>query len=108
MRMQIYSESPARASNIAPSPALARDAQALARPVYNSLSELPAWDRPEPVFFPLFPKQLILHFQLFKLFSFVCNGKVIIFSFVFSFLDKVNLEKRLEHFLFIISLSFFK
>ncbi len=37
---------------------------------------------PEPVFFPLLPNQIIL-FQLLKLFSFVCKGKVIIFSFVF-------------------------
>ncbi len=33
-------------------------------------------------FFPLLPNQIIL-FQLLKLFSFVCNGKVIIFRFVF-------------------------
>ncbi len=49
---------------------------------------------PSPSFFPLLPNQIML-FQLLKLFSFVCNGKVIIFSFVNS---KVNLEKRLEHF----------
>ncbi len=50
---------------------------------------------PEPVFFfPLLPNQIIL-FQLLKLFSFVCNGKVIIYVLVFY---KVNLEKRLEHF----------
>ncbi len=33
-------------------------------------------------FFPLLPNQIIL-FQLLKSFSFVCNGKVIIFCFVF-------------------------
>ncbi len=49
---------------------------------------------PSLSFFPLLPNQIIL-FQLLKLFSFVCNGKVIIFRFVFY---KVNLEKRLEHF----------
>ncbi len=37
---------------------------------------------PEPSFFPLLPNQTIL-FQLLKLFSFVCNGKVIIFRFGF-------------------------
>ncbi len=37
---------------------------------------------PEPVFFPLLPNQIIL-FQLLKLFSFGCNGKVIIFRFGF-------------------------
>ncbi len=37
---------------------------------------------PEPVFFPLLPNQIIL-FQLLKLFSFVCNGKMI---FRFGFL----------------------
>ncbi len=37
---------------------------------------------PEPVFFPLLPNQIIL-FQLLKSFSFVCNGKVIIFRFGF-------------------------
>ncbi len=37
---------------------------------------------PSPSFFPLLPNQIIL-FQLLKLFSFVCNGKVIIFCFVF-------------------------
>ncbi len=37
---------------------------------------------PSPSFFPLLPNQIIL-FQLLKLFSFVCNGKVIIFRFVF-------------------------
>ncbi len=35
-----------------------------------------------PSFFPLLPNQIIL-FQLLKLFSFVCNGKVIIFRFSF-------------------------
>ncbi len=49
---------------------------------------------PSLSFFPLLPNQIIL-FQLLKLFSFVCNGKVIIFRFGFY---KVNLEKRLEHF----------
>ncbi len=34
------------------------------------------------LFFPLLPNQIIL-FQLLKSFSFVCNGKVIIFRFVF-------------------------
>ncbi len=38
-----------------------------------------------------------------KSFSFVCNGKVIIFRFVFY---KVNLEKRLEHF-FVRKIRFF-
>ncbi len=37
---------------------------------------------PEPVFFSLLPNQIIL-FQLLKSFSFVCNGKVIIFRFGF-------------------------
>ncbi len=37
---------------------------------------------PSPSFFPLLPNQIIL-FQLLKLFSFVCNGKVIIFRFGF-------------------------
>ncbi len=37
---------------------------------------------PSPSFFPLLPNQIIL-FQLLKLFRFVCNGKVIIFRFVF-------------------------
>ncbi len=37
---------------------------------------------PEPVFLPLLPNQIIL-FQLLKLFSFVCNGKMIIFRFGF-------------------------
>ncbi len=37
---------------------------------------------PRPSFFPLLPNQIIL-FQLLKLFSFVCNGTVIIFSFCF-------------------------
>ncbi len=37
---------------------------------------------PNPSFFPLLPNQIIL-FQLLKLFSFVCNGKVIIFRFGF-------------------------
>ncbi len=37
---------------------------------------------PSPSFFPLLPNQIIL-FQLLKLFSFVCNGKVIIFCFGF-------------------------
>ncbi len=46
-----------------PSPALARDAQALVRPVSDSLSELPARVRPEPVFdLSLLPKQLILYY----------------------------------------------
>ncbi len=47
---------PARASNLGPSPALARDAQALAQPVSDSLLELPARVRPEPVFFSPFSK----------------------------------------------------
>ncbi len=33
-------------------PASAAHAQALARPVSDSLTELPARDRPQPVFFP--------------------------------------------------------
>ncbi len=37
---------------------------------------------PSPSFFPLLPNQIIL-FQLLKSFSFVCNGKVIIFRFGF-------------------------
>ncbi len=37
---------------------------------------------PSQSFFPLLPNQIIL-FQLLKSFSFVCNGKVIIFRFVF-------------------------
>ncbi len=37
---------------------------------------------PSQSFFPLLPNQIIL-FQLLKSFSFVCNGKVIIFCFVF-------------------------
>ncbi len=37
---------------------------------------------PSPSFFSLLPNQIIL-FKLLKLFSFVYNGKVIIFSFVF-------------------------
>ncbi len=37
---------------------------------------------PSPSFFPLLPNQIIL-FQLLKLFSFVCNGNVIIFRFGF-------------------------
>ncbi len=69
--------SPARASNLGPSPALARDAQALDRPASDSLSELPAQVRPEPVFLFLFM------FQLLKLFNFVCNGKVIIVCVIF-------------------------
>ncbi len=36
---------------------------------------------PSPSFFPLLPNQIIL-FQLLKLFSFVCSGKVIIFCFI--------------------------
>ncbi len=39
-------QSPARVSNLGPSPALARDAQALAWPMSDSLSELPARVRP--------------------------------------------------------------
>ncbi len=35
---------------------------------------------PSQSFFPLLPNQIIL-FQLLKSFSFVCNGKVIIFRF---------------------------
>ncbi len=37
---------------------------------------------PSQSFFPLLPNQIML-FQLLKSFSFVCNGKVIIFRFVF-------------------------
>ncbi len=37
---------------------------------------------PSPSFFPLLPNQIIL-LQLLQLFSFVCNGKVIIFLFYF-------------------------
>ncbi len=37
---------------------------------------------PSQSFFPLLPNQIIL-FQLLKSFSFVCNGKVIIFRFGF-------------------------
>ncbi len=37
---------------------------------------------PSQSFFPLLPNQII-QFQLLKSFSFVCNGKVIIFRFVF-------------------------
>ncbi len=37
---------------------------------------------PSQSFFPLLPNQIIL-FQLLKSFSFVCNGKVIIFRLVF-------------------------
>ncbi len=37
---------------------------------------------PSPSFFPLLPNQIVL-FQLLKLVSFVCNGKVIIFRFGF-------------------------
>ncbi len=37
---------------------------------------------PSPSFFPLLPNQIVL-FQLLKLFSFLCNGKVIIFRFGF-------------------------
>ncbi len=37
---------------------------------------------PSQSFFSLLPNQIIL-FQLFKSFSFVCNGKVIIFRFGF-------------------------
>ncbi len=74
----------------------------LSRPVSDSLSESPARVRPEPVF-PPSPKTAysLLLFQLFK-YSFVWNGKVIVFCVV-----KVNLEKRLEHFLFIKGLILF-
>ncbi len=51
-------------SKLGPSPALARDAQALPRPVSDSLSELPARVWPEPVFFYFI--FLWLMFQLLK------------------------------------------
>ncbi len=82
-RISYISEARARALHgpqILARDAQARDTQALARPVSDSASELPTRAR---LFFPLLPKQLILLFQLLKYFSFVCNGKIIIFNFVF-------------------------
>ncbi len=46
-------------------PASTAHAQVLARPVSESLTELPARVRPEPSFFPLLTNQIIL-FQLLK------------------------------------------
>ncbi len=56
----------ARALNLGPSQALAQNAHALARPVSDSLSELPARVRPEQSFFTLVPKRLIILFWLLK------------------------------------------
>ncbi len=44
--------SPAQASYVGPSPALAQNARALARPASDSLSKLLAESNPSPSFFP--------------------------------------------------------
>ncbi len=56
--------------NLGPSPALARDAQALARPVSDSLSELPARVRPDPSFFSPSPKTAYTTVSAIKILQF--------------------------------------
>ncbi len=64
-----FAVEPCTGLNIGPSPSLARDAQALARPVYDSLSELPT--RAHILFFSSPKTTYTILFQQLEYFSFV-------------------------------------